>query len=126
MGHAAYMRGSKAISIRIDGETKELRARGARFMVAVQHPKLIPVPVVVTVVRTPAAPLPIPVWVPILDRCMRVGPANRHQCEVCHGSLGVRLDRGCRWSDRLRVWIDVCSVCSDHVRMDNRIHRRSA
>src|ERR1700734_759408 len=97
MGHAAYMRGSKAISQRIDADVREMRANGARFMVAIEHPEFIPAPVVVPVVARPAVQLPVPVWVPILDRLMKAGPANLHQCEACHGSLGVRLDRGCHW-----------------------------
>jgi hypothetical protein len=120
MGHAAYMRGSKALRGRIDSDIQEARARGVMFMVAVEHPKFLPSPVVVPVVATSAPSLPARVWVPILDRCMRVGPANRHQCEVCHKPTGVQLNRGFHWSDRLRVWINTCLVCSDYVRMDNQ------
>ena len=45
--------------------------------------------------------------------------ATRHQCERCFGKLGVRLDRGCTWSNRLSKWINACMDCRRKILNEN-------
>lgn len=47
--------------------------------------------------------------------------AARYECERCFGKLGVRLDRGCVWSNRLSKWVNACNVCKSMIRDENRM-----
>jgi hypothetical protein len=47
--------------------------------------------------------------------------ANRHHCERCGGKLGVRLDRGCTWSNRLVAWVNACRECKLDILRENGV-----
>lgn len=46
--------------------------------------------------------------------------ASRHECEMCFAKLGVRLERGCVWSNRAFKWIDACDVCKNIIQRENQ------
>jgi hypothetical protein len=122
MGAAASQRGDRAIRQQISLEVADRLNSGARFMVGVVHPSAAmfadaPVTPSVAVAACPASRID---YESSLQRRRRVGPAAKHQCEVCFGSLGVRLDRGCTWSNCFNVWLDACGTCKSAIAQDNR------
>jgi hypothetical protein len=122
MGAAASQRGDRAIRQQISLEVKDRMNSGARFMVAVVHPTaamFADAPVAVQVSVDPR-PEPRIVYESSLQRKRRIGPAAKRQCEVCLVSLGVRLDRGCTWSNLFQVWLDACGTCKSAIVQDNR------
>ena len=86
-----YNRGSRAISRQFDREERERR------VVASRH------------IHTYDA-----------DHHCTGCPLKRNQCERCHRSLGVRLDRGCIWDAYWRRWVDACRNCRSDILMLNR------
>jgi hypothetical protein len=122
MGAAASQRGGKAIRQQISMDVQDRLNSGARFMVGVVHPTAAMF-ADIPVAKTPSVPTfsePTITHESSIQRARRIGPASKHQCEVCFGSLGVRLDRGCTWSNRFKVWLDACGTCKSAIIRDNR------
>jgi hypothetical protein len=122
MGAAASQRGDRAIRQQISLEVAERLSSGAQFIVGVVHPVAAMFADAPVVPQIPAAVCAKPhiVYESSLQRMRRIGPAGKHQCEVCFGSLGVRLDRGCTWSNRFQFWLDACGTCKSAIVQDNR------